>query len=96
MILHQYEEGKPCQGMNCGTTTAQHSMECVAEHAATLARGFFGKWLPIADAPENTVFDGWLPGYGRITEVWLDNGELTHPGLTHFMLQPPPPPSLNE
>jgi hypothetical protein len=53
MILHQYEEGTPCQGMNCGTTTSQHSKECIAEHTAGCAGGFFGKWLPIESAPED-------------------------------------------
>ena len=33
----------PCAGMSCGTTTAQHSPECVAEHAAAVAGGRFVK-----------------------------------------------------
>ncbi len=33
----------PCAGMSCGTTTAQHSRECIAEHAAAVAGGRFVK-----------------------------------------------------
>jgi Lar family restriction alleviation protein len=33
----------PCAGKNCGTTTAQHSRECIAEHAAAVAGGRFVK-----------------------------------------------------
>jgi hypothetical protein len=32
-----------CAGMSCGTTTAQHSRECIAEHAAAVAGGKFVK-----------------------------------------------------
>jgi hypothetical protein len=49
MILHQYDDQEPCQGMNCGTTTAQHSKECIAEHTAACASGFFGKWISVDD-----------------------------------------------
>lgn len=30
-----------CKGMNCGTTTGEHSVECKAEHAAAVASGRF-------------------------------------------------------
>lgn len=39
----------PCAGMNCGTTTGEHSPECYAEHAATIAGGTFVK-RPLTDA----------------------------------------------
>lgn len=39
---------KPCAGMNCGTTTAEHSKECVAQHAAAVAGGVFVKGHPAA------------------------------------------------
>jgi hypothetical protein len=49
MILHQYEDTPPCPGMNCGCTDGKsHSKECIAEHTATLAQGFFGKWIPVS------------------------------------------------
>lgn len=38
---------QPCKGMNCGTTTFDHSPECQAEHAAACAGGRFVK----ADTP---------------------------------------------
>lgn len=36
-------ETQPCAGMNCGTTTYEHSPDCYAEHAATIAGGTFVK-----------------------------------------------------
>jgi hypothetical protein len=41
----------PCAGSNCGTTTAQHSRECIAEHAAAVAGGRFVKVQPVATWP---------------------------------------------
>jgi hypothetical protein len=37
------ETPTPCAGTACGTTTAQHSRECIAEHAAAVAGGRFVK-----------------------------------------------------
>ncbi len=42
----------PCAGSNCGTTTAQHSRECIAEHAAAVAGGRFVK---VPAAPPDAV-----------------------------------------
>jgi hypothetical protein len=40
--------------MNCGCTDGKsHSKECIAEHTAACAGGFFGKWLPIDSAPKD-------------------------------------------
>jgi hypothetical protein len=30
-------DARPCAGANCGTTTGQHSAECIAEHARACA-----------------------------------------------------------
>ncbi|WP_218779327.1 hypothetical protein, partial [Paraburkholderia caledonica] len=41
----------PCQGMNCGCTDGEnHSAECFAEHAATIAGGRFTKGFAAAPA----------------------------------------------
>ncbi len=51
----------PCAGENCGTTTAQHSPECIAEHAAAVAGGRFVK-VPAAQAaavPAGMVIDAY-------------------------------------
>jgi hypothetical protein len=76
MILHQYDDQEPCQGMNCGTTTAQHSKECIAEHTAACAGGFFGKWLPIESAPKDGQwFTGWNALHMREERIhWQDFG----------------------
>jgi hypothetical protein len=77
MILHQYEDTPPCPGMNCGCTDGKsHSKECIAEHTATLARGFFGKWLPIESAPKDgTLVDLWCPtSRERIPDAKWDRG----------------------
>lgn len=57
MILHQYEDTPPCPGMNCGGTDGKHSKECIAEHTATLARGFFGKWVAVADEVPGRTYE---------------------------------------
>jgi hypothetical protein len=36
-----------CKGMNCGTTTGEHSPECLAQHAAVIAGGRFVKGVPV-------------------------------------------------
>jgi hypothetical protein len=72
MILHQYEDHPPCPGMNCGTTTAQHSKECIAEHTAAAAGGDFVKWRSIDSAPT----DG--------TQIMLTNGITVAQGWYEF------------
>ncbi len=47
----------PCAGMSCGTTTAQHSPECIAEHAAAVAGGRFVK-VPVTPRHQS---DSTLP-----------------------------------
>ena len=101
MILHQYDD-TPCPGMNCGTTDGKHSKECIAEHTAACAGGFFGKWMAIETAPreigqnmllhgdgtsiENCSYVGEWNGHGFVM-AWGDN--LIRP--THWMPLPAPP-----
>ena len=42
-----------CQGMNCqkSDVNPEHSLECEAEHAATIAGGYFVKTTPPAQEP---------------------------------------------
>jgi hypothetical protein len=106
MILHQYDDQEPCQGMNCGTTTAQHSKECIAEHTAACAGGFFGKWLPIESAPKpsgrlllaaegKTCYGHWYSPHSRWEYDGYDFGNpKSQP--THWMPLPPPPVTLNK
>lgn len=47
-----------CNGMNCGTTTGNHSPECRAEHAAAVAGGRFVKASP-------TLSDEWIELYAQ-------------------------------
>jgi hypothetical protein len=58
--------------MNCGSTDGKHSKECIAEHTATLAQGFFGKWMPIESAPK----DG--------TDVHVTSSKWLMPVPAHF------------
>lgn len=53
----QPEGGAPCQGMNCGTNTGDHSPECEAAHAATIAGGRFVKGY--AQPDERAAFEAW-------------------------------------
>jgi hypothetical protein len=39
LAMDKPEKPTTCAGSNCGTTTAQHSPECIAEHAAAVAGG---------------------------------------------------------
>ena len=42
----EYQQHPPCQGMNCGSTTGyNHSLECIAEHFASIAGGQFYKQI---------------------------------------------------
>lgn len=59
----KYPHGAPCKGVNC-TDPAEHSVECLAEHAATVAGGLF---LPAANPAEFSVKSGdvYLQMYGN-------------------------------
>lgn len=46
------ETRAPCLGMNCGTTTNDHSLECHAEHQAAIAGGNFVKTQPMLSRTE--------------------------------------------
>ena len=51
LVAQQVLKHAPCQGMNCGITRTdqEHSPECQAEHAATIAGGKFVKPTPVAE-----------------------------------------------
>lgn len=57
----------PCAGLNCGTTTAQHSKECVAQHAAAVAGGRF------VSADENALLEqnvaAWRKERARLDDL---------------------------
>ena len=54
-----------CNGMNCGTTTGDHSPECRAEHAAAVAGGRFVKDGAPAFAAD-AAWDAYLDEQKRI------------------------------
>jgi hypothetical protein len=52
-------------------------------------------WQPIATVPKDgTVVDLWVPGHGRITDEWWDDGWSMPAGEewqpTHWMIAPEP------
>lgn len=63
-----------CAGLNCGTTTGNHSPECRAEHAAAVAGGRFVKdagarW--IAHWAGSNPYKGWSIRQGRDEVIWF-------------------------
>jgi hypothetical protein len=60
--------------MNCGTTTSQHSKECIAEHTAACAGGFFGKPFSMDTAPKDgTEILVYFIQHGWKTVSWTDS-----------------------
>ncbi len=62
-----------CQGMNCqkSDVNPEHSLECEAEHAATIAGGYFVKTTPKRD---RVLFPTMLRKMwsGGEVQAWLD------------------------
>lgn len=57
---------EPCKGMNCGTTTNDHSLECHAEHAAAIAGGMFVK-----EVTDNTGLQKHVADLSDQSRAWF-------------------------
>lgn len=76
-----------CKGMNCGATDGvSHSMECQAEHAASIAGGYFVKatTAPVVGGDRsNTIY---TTEFQRLLETWWHAKETSAVTLAHVDL----------